>query len=74
MTAARDDQLPEPHVSIVVDGAVLFRGETSAIPREGDRLVYNGDVVRVKSVTWKYGEDRSTVAVEVAIGEREYTF
>ena len=61
-------------MSIVVDGTVVFRGETSAIPREGDRLVHNGDVVRVQSVTWNFGTDQSTVTVDVAIGEREYTF
>jgi hypothetical protein len=68
------NERPEPRVSIVVDGSVVFRGDITAVPREGDRIVYNGDVVRVQSVTWKFGEDLSTVSVDVAIGEREYTF
>jgi archaellum component FlaG (FlaF/FlaG flagellin family) len=70
----QSNQRPEPRVSILVDGTVVYRGDLTAVPREGDRLVHNGDVVRVQSVTWRFGEDQSTVDVEVAIGEREYTF
>jgi hypothetical protein len=68
------NERPEPRVSIVVDGTVVFRGDITAVPREGDRIVYNGDVVRVQSVTWRFGEDLMTVSVDVAIGDREYTF
>jgi hypothetical protein len=72
VTAEADDP-SVPRVSIVVDGTVVFRGETPAVPREGDRLVHNGEVVRVQSVTWTFGEDQSSVSVEVAIADREYT-
>jgi hypothetical protein len=74
VTEAHNLERSEPRLSIVVDGVVVFRGETTAVPREGDRLVYNGDVVRVQSVTWNFGDDRSTITVDVAVGEREYTF
>jgi hypothetical protein len=70
----QSNERPEPRVSIVVDGAVVFRGDITAVPREGDRIVYDGDVMRVQSVTWNFGDDLSTVSVEVAIGDREYTF
>jgi hypothetical protein len=73
VTAMQTNPHPEPRVSIVVDGTVVFRGDTTAVPREGDRVVHNGDVVRVQSVTWRFGEDQSSVSVEVAIGDREYT-
>lgn len=73
MTAAQTNEHREPRVSIVVDGTVVFRGETTAVPREGDHLVYNGEVVRVQSVTWTFGEDQSSVSVDVAIADREYT-
>jgi hypothetical protein len=73
VTTMQSNQRPEPRVSIVVDGTVVFRGDTTAVPREGDLLEYNGEVVRVQSVTWRFGADQSTVSVEVAIADREYT-
>src|SRR5262249_42289825 len=48
VTGMKPNEHLEPRVSIVVDGTVVFRGDLTAVPREGDRIVYNGDVVRVQ--------------------------
>jgi len=72
--SAQTDERPNPQVSILVDGTVVFRGESAAVPREGDQLVFNGNVVRVQSVTWTFGEDLASFSVDVAVVDREYTF
>ena len=74
MTTTHTDERPHPRVSIVVDGTVVFEGESAAVPREGDQLVFNGKVVRVQSVTWTFGADQSSFNVDVAISDREYTY
>lgn len=74
VNTAHTEEQPHPHVSILVDGTVVFRGESAAVPREGDQLVFNGKVVRVQSVTWTFGADQASFNVDVAIADREYTY
>jgi hypothetical protein len=70
---APSDAPRAPQLAIVVDGTVVFRGQVGAVPREGDRLVHNGEVAQVQSGTWTFGADQSSVSVEVAVSGLEYT-
>ncbi len=57
---------------IEIDGKTVYEGEPIIVPRAGDRIKHDGQLVHIEGVEWDLSGD--TVRVTLIVGERPYTF
>jgi hypothetical protein len=51
----------------------IYDGAPMSVPRVGDEVRHNDEVVRVTAVVWEFVGDED-IAVQLLTGERSYTF
>ena len=59
-------------VRLLINEDVVYDGEAIPIPRVGDHLRRDDDVVQVEAVTWAF--DDGLVVVALLAGTKSYTF
>jgi hypothetical protein len=59
-------------VRLQIQDKVLFEGETVPVPRVGDAIRHDGQVVRVEAVTWDFAG--GAVVATLVVGEVPYTY
>ena len=57
-----------------IDDESLHEGPAIAVPRVGEDIHHNGEVVRIQSVVWDFGGTDGGVCVTLHIGSEPYTF
>ena len=60
-------------VRVQINETAIYEGSEGAVPRVGDAIHHNGEVVRVESVVWDFAE-ADLVSVTLVVGERPYTY
>jgi|1185.fasta_scaffold32544_2 hypothetical protein len=60
-------------VRLQVQDKVLCEGENVPVPRVGDAIEHEGQIVRVEAVTWAFGAG-ATVLVTMVLGDVPYTY
>jgi hypothetical protein len=56
-----------------IDEATVYEGPPLAVPRAGDDIHHDGEIVRVEAVVWDFGAG-DVVSVGLVAGNRPYTF
>lgn len=51
---------------------VIFEGPSMAMPRAGEEIHHDGEVVRVEAVVWNF--ETEDVIVTLVVGDRPYTY
>jgi hypothetical protein len=59
---------------VVNDTKVIYEGEAVAVPRVGDAIHHDGQVVRVESVVWDFAGVDDATTVTLHVGSVPYTF
>jgi hypothetical protein len=57
---------------IEIDGKAIYEGEAITVPRAGDRIQHDGQLVHIEGVEWDLSGN--TVVATLVVGERPYTF
>jgi hypothetical protein len=57
---------------IEIDGKAIYEGEPITVPRVGDWINHDGQLVHVEGVEWDLSGD--TIQVTLIVGEQPYTF
>jgi hypothetical protein len=55
-----------------IDDVTLYEGAPTAVPRVGDDIHHDGQIVRIEAVVWEFAAD--VVSVGLVVGSRPYTF
>ncbi len=50
----------------------VYEGPAIAVPRVGDNIHHEGQILPIEAVVWDYADD--TVSVAIVVGTRPYTF
>jgi len=56
-----------------IDEASVYEGPPVAVPRAGDDIHHDGQIVRIEAVVWDFGS-ADVVSVGLVVGSRPYTF
>jgi len=59
---------------MLINDAVVYEGPQAVVPRIGDDIRYDDQVVRVEAVVWDFREAGDVTSVSVLVGDRPYTF
>ena len=51
----------------------IYEGPPVAVPRAGEEIHHDGDVVRIEAVVWDFAPDNA-VTVSLLVGGTPYTF
>ena len=51
----------------------VYEGPLSAVPRVGEDIHHDGQVVRIEAVVWDFGGSDGVVSVALIVGDRPYT-
>lgn len=54
-------------------GAAVYEGELVLVPRVGDGIQHDDQVVQIEVVTWDSRDDEAVI-VTLLVGNRPYTF
>ncbi len=60
-----------------VKDKTIYEGPTISVPRAGEEIHHDGQVVRVEALVWDFGADparTSVVTVSLTVGTQPYTF
>jgi hypothetical protein len=61
-----------------INDETVYEGPTIAVPRVGEEIHHDGEVVRVESLVWDFsGTDPArtyVVSVSITVGSQAYTF
>ncbi len=60
-------------VRLLIQDELLCEGESVPVPRVGELVHHDGQVVPIESVIWDFRE-RGSVTVALVVGNRPYTF
>jgi hypothetical protein len=61
------------NLRLSIKDETAYEGPAIAIPRVGDDIHQNGQIVRVEAVVWDFGAS-DVVAVSLILGDRPYTY
>ena len=64
--------LASPRVRI--KDTTVYEGAAIAVPRVGDDIHHDGQVVRIEAVVWDFGGADGVVSVALVMGGQPYTF
>jgi len=59
---------------IKIGDTTIYEGPIAAVPRKGDDIHHDGEVVRVESVTWQFDTDKGEMTVTLTVGDQSYSF
>jgi hypothetical protein len=59
---------------IEIDNKVAYEGPAGPVPRVGDDIKHDGNIVRIDSVVWDFSDAGDVIRVTIGIADRPYTF
>ncbi|MEP6623194.1 MAG: hypothetical protein ABJC79_02015 [Acidimicrobiia bacterium] len=60
-----------------ISDTIVYEGPAIALPRAGEEILHNGEIVRVQALVWDFGGDATqtgVVTVSLTVGSQPYTF
>jgi hypothetical protein len=60
-------------VRLHIKDVVVYEGPAIALPRAGDDIHHDGEVVRIQAVVWDFGAADGVVSVTLVVGSQPYT-
>lgn len=61
-------------VRLQIGDTAIYEGPPIGVPRVGDDIHRNGEVVRIEAVAWNFDAKDSVVTVTLVVGDRPYTY
>ena len=61
-------------VRLQINGKAVYEGAAIAVPRVGEDIHHDGEVVRIEAVVWDFSGADSVVSVTLLVGGQPYTF
>ena len=61
-------------VRLKVGDATIYEGAPIAIPRVGEAIKHDGQLVPIEAVAWDFVGADGVVTVTLVVGDRPYTF
>lgn len=59
---------------MLIGDETVYDGPAIAVPRVGEDIHHDGEVVRIESVVWNFGGPDGVTSVVLGVGTRPYTF
>jgi hypothetical protein len=56
-----------------IDDEALYEGPAIAVPRVGEDIHHDGEIVRIQAVVWDFGRTDDIVSVTLLVGRVPYT-
>jgi hypothetical protein len=63
-----------PSLRLKIKDLTLYEGPIVLVPRVGDEIRHEGEIVRVAAVVWDFGAADGTVTADLVVGDQPYTF
>jgi hypothetical protein len=60
-------------IRLLINDDIAYEGPDIPVPRVGDHLNHDGEVVQIHAVTWDLG-DANVVVVSLGVGTQPYTY
>jgi hypothetical protein len=60
-----------------IKNQTIYEGPTISVPRAGEEINHDGQIVRVEALVWDFGEDperTDVVTVSLTVGTQPYTY
>ena len=57
-----------------IKDTTVYEGPVIAVPRVGEDIHHDGQVVRIEAVVWDFGGVDGVVSVALIVGDRPYTY
>jgi hypothetical protein len=61
-------------IRLQIDGQAVYEGTAIAVPRVGEDIHHDGEVVRIEAVVWDFSGADGVVSVTLLVGGQPYTF
>jgi hypothetical protein len=61
-----------PTLRLHIGDHTVYEGPAIAVPRVGDNIHHDGQILPIEAVVWNYADD--AVSVAIVVGTRPYTF
>jgi hypothetical protein len=58
----------------MIDDKAIYEGPAIAIPRVGEAIHHDGQLVPIEAVAWDFAGTDGVVSVTLVVGDRPYTF
>ena len=61
-------------LKLQINGKAMYEGASIAVPRAGEDIHHDGQVVRIEAVVWDFSGADAVVSVTLLVGGQPYTF